>query len=382
MRICMFTETFLPATDGIVTRLCATLNHLAEQGHEVLLFAPEGAPERYASATIVGVPGFRFFLYQDKTFALPRPGLGKHIRAFQPDLIHMLNPAFIGIGAIYYAWRYQLPLVASYHTNVPTYARHYKMDFVEPLLWWYFRSLHSFAELNLCTSNATLNELVVQGFKNLHMWDRGVDTDLYAPASASDAMRQRLAPGIQENEKLLLFVGRVAAEKGLERLRPCLDQRPDVHLAIVGDGPYRAELERAFAGSKTTFTGFLHGAELAQAYASSDGFVFPSVTETLGLVLFEAMASGLPIMAADSPPSREVLENGEAGVLFNGRDTNGILRAMDQIFRDTEMQMRITKRGREIADGLDWRHSTVQLTNYYNQVFQTVVKRGFDVSSV
>lgn len=366
----MFTETFLPGTDGIVTRLCATLEHLAEEGHEVLLFAPEGAPATFAGAKVVGVPAFQFFLYPDKPFSLPRVGLGKHIKAFQPDLIHMVNPAFLGIGAIYYAWRFQVPLIASFHTNVPMYARHYKLDFLEPALWWYFRVLHRYAQLNLCTSRATLTELSAHGFDNLEVWDRGVDTDLYSRVKASEHARNCLAPGIQPGEKILLFVGRLAAEKGIERLRLCLDQRPDVHFAVVGDGPHRAALERAFAGSKTTFTGFMHGEELAGAYASADGFVFPSVTETLGLVLFEAMASGLPIMAAESPPSCEILESGRAGVLFNPLSLDSMLQALDSLFYDEAKRQSLQERGRQIAASLDWRHSTQQLLGQYERLFR------------
>lgn len=372
MKIAMFSETFLPGTDGIVTRLCATLEHLAEEGHEVLLFAPEGGPSHFASARVIGVPAFHFFLYPDKNFSLWRFGLGRYIKEFDPDIIHMLNPAFLGIGAIYYAWRFQIPLIASYHTNVATYARHYKLDFLEPTLWWYFRSLHNHASINLCTSRATLAELDSHGFSNLAVWDRGVDTRLYSSAVSSEAMRQKLAPGIQNDEKILLYVGRVAAEKGLDKLRPCLERRENIHLAIVGDGPHRKDLEAVFAGTRTTFTGFMHGEELASAYASADGFVFPSTTETLGLVLFEAMASGLPIMAAKSAPSREVLEDGNAGVLFDPQSTDSILGAMDELFYNETRRQGLQRRGREIAAGLDWRQSTRQLMDQYQKLFQTM----------
>ncbi|WP_284200030.1 glycosyltransferase [Alicyclobacillus sacchari] len=114
----MFTETFLPSTDGIVTRLCATLRYLEREGHEVLLFAPSGSPREYASATIVGIPAMPFILYPEKRYALPLPRIGRKVKAFRPDLIHVVNPAFLGIGGIYYAWRFHLPLIASYHTNV------------------------------------------------------------------------------------------------------------------------------------------------------------------------------------------------------------------------------------------------------------------------
>jgi glycosyltransferase involved in cell wall biosynthesis len=370
MRIAIFSETFLPGTDGVVTRLCNTLDHLAKEHHDILLFAPKGAPESYGPARVVGVPSFTFALYPEKKFARPWPRVGKILKAFQPDLIHSVNPGFLGPAAIYYARRLRVPLIASYHTHIPSYARYYKLDWLEPFLWWLFRTMHNQAQINLCTSEATLETLKAHGFRNLELWERGVDLRLFSPAKRSDAMRARLLGGADPNRKVLLYVGRLASEKGLERLRPCLDRLPDVHLALVGDGPHRAELERVFAGSNTTFTGYLFGEELAQAYASADAFIFPSTTETLGLVMYEAMASGLPVMAADSPATREVLLHGEAGWLFNPLDTASILDAIEDWLGDAGKRERIAQRGLEVASKLDWSGPTKQLIHHYYRLFQ------------
>jgi glycosyltransferase involved in cell wall biosynthesis len=367
MRIAMFTETFLPGTDGIVTRLRATLEHLAEEGHEVLLFAPEGGPKQYASAQVVGLPTFRFFLYPEKNFAFPRKKIAGHLRTFQPDLIHVINPAFLGLGGLYYAWRFSIPLMASFHTNVPAYAHHYRLNWLEPALWWYFRTLHNRAYINLCTSRAMLSELELHNFRNLGLWERGVDVDLYASTRPSDELRAKLMSN-SEKGKLLLYVGRLAAEKNIERLRSALVRDSQIHLAIVGDGPHRSELERYFSGTHTVFTGYLHGKELAAAYASADAFVFPSTTETLGLVLFEAMASGLPIMAADSPPTREVLEGGKAGVIFHSDDEDSIFNSMQSILYDLQIRESIRSRGQAIAKDLDWAGPTQQLINHYERL--------------
>ncbi|GEO25145.1 glycosyl transferase [Alicyclobacillus acidoterrestris] len=368
MRIAMFTETFLPSTDGIVTRLRATLNYLEQEGHEVLMFAPSGAPAKYASATIVGIPAMPFILYPEKRYALPLPRIGRAIKRFQPDLIHAVNPAFLGLGGIYYAWRYHLPLIASYHTNVPAYARHYKLNFLEPALWWYFRTLHNRADINLATSRATMNELEKQGFLNLGLWERGVDVELFQQAKRSTEMRRRLAPKAGPNDPVLLYVGRLASEKNIERIRPCLDEFPDLHLAIVGDGPYRRDLEQIFAGTNAHFTGYMHGAELAEAYASADAFLFPSTTETLGLVLFEAMATGLPVLAADSPPTREVLENGRAGFIFDSSSDTAMIECVRQLLTDDERRRAIQQRGLEIAKTLDWEGPSRQLLEHYEAV--------------
>lgn len=369
MRIAMFTETFLPNTDGIVTRLCATLRHLEEEGHEVLLFAPSGGPERYASAKIVGIPAVRFFLYPEKRFSMPWPRIGRALKAFKPDLIHAVNPAFLGLGAIYYAWKFKIPLVESYHTNVPAYARHYNLNWLEPALWWYFRTLHNRAVLNLCTSQATKKDLEAHGFKRVGLWERGVNYELFSAATRSAAVRERLVgKPISEDDRILLYVGRLAPEKGIERLRACVESIPGLHLSIVGDGPHRAELERFFTGTNTHFTGYLHGDELAGAYASADAFVFPSTTETLGLVLFEAMASGLPVVAADSEPTREVLEHGAAGMIFDATSQDSLVQSVDKLFRDSSLLSSIQEQGKRIAQSLDWKVPTNQLLRHYRNV--------------
>lgn len=369
MRIAMFSETFLPGTDGVVTRLCATLRHLEQEKHQVLLFAPEGAPSAYASAKIIGVSSFRFFLYPEKKFAKPWPRIRHILNDFQPDLIHSVNPGFLGVTAIYYARRFNVPLIASYHTHIPTYARYYRLTWMEPVLWWCFRAIHNQADINLCPSRSTLTELESLGFRNLALWERGVDLELFSPEKRSASMRARLANHRSDDTKILLYVGRLAAEKGIERLRPCLDQMPDIHFAIVGDGPNRLILERVFAGSNTVFTGYLHGEELAQAYASADGFVFPSTTETLGLVLYEAMASGLPVIAADSPATREVLKDGQAGIIFDPLDTNSILKAMKELFYNQKRRLHVQNRARKIVSNLDWGSSTQDLIEHYQRLF-------------
>ncbi|MCL6637957.1 MAG: glycosyltransferase family 1 protein, partial [Alicyclobacillus sp.] len=298
-----------------------------------------------------------------------------------PDLIHSVNPGFLGPAAIYYARRLGVPLIASYHTHIPAYARYYKLDWLEPLLWWLFRTMHNCAQINLCTSDATLQLLKAKGFRNLELWDRGVDLRLFSPAKRSPAMRDRLTGGHGDRRRILLYVGRLAAEKGLERLRPCLDQLPNVHLALVGDGPYRAELEKVFQGRHATFTGYLFGEELAQAYASADAFVFPSTTETLGLVLYEAMASGLPIVAADSPATREVLQHGRAGWMFQPEDPASVLAAVQACMFHEDERARVRQMGLEMSAQLDWSMPTQQLLRHYQRLFEMQHQWSVDVSS-
>ncbi|MFN6338345.1 MAG: glycosyltransferase family 4 protein, partial [Cyanobacteriota bacterium] len=317
MKIAFFTETFLPKVDGIVTRLTKTVQHLVDAGDEVLIFCPEGAPESWQGARIVGVPAMPLPLYPELKLALPRPSVSEALEGFGPDLVHVVNPAVLGLGGIWLAKTRNIPLVASYHTHLPKYLEHYGMGMLEPLLWELLKAAHNQALLNLCTSTAMVDELSAKGIQHTALWQRGVDTELFRPELRTAAMRRRLHGGPDDTGNLLLYIGRLSAEKQIERIRPVLEALPDTRLALVGDGPYRASLERLFEGTPTTFVGYLAGEELASAYACGDAFLFPSSTETLGLVLLEAMAAGCPVVGAARGGIPDIVSDGVNGFLYD-----------------------------------------------------------------
>lgn len=203
MRIALFTETFLPKIDGIVTRLKHTVEQLQRQGHQVLVFCPEGGLKEYKGAKIQGVTGLPLPLYPELKLAIPRPTLRKAIAKFKPDLIHVVNPAVLGVGGIYYAKKLNIPLVASYHTHLPQYLHHYGLGAFEGLLWELLKLGHNQAELNLCTSSAMVNELVNHGIERVELWQRGVDTEMFQPHLVSRQMRDRLSQGHPDSPLLL-----------------------------------------------------------------------------------------------------------------------------------------------------------------------------------
>ena len=324
MRIALFTETFLPKIDGIVTRLKHTVEHLQRQGDEVLVICPDGGLREYKGAKIHGVSGIPLPLYPELKLAIPRPALRRVIEKFQPDIIHTVNPAVLGVGGIYYAKTMGIPLVASYHTHLPQYLRHYGLGALEGVLWELLKLAHNQASLNLCTSTAMVKQLDSRGIERLDLWQRGVDTEMFQPHLNSQQMRYRLSQGYPD-APLLLYVGRVSPEKEIEQIKPVLEAIPEARLAIVGDGPHREALEAHFAGTKAHFVGYLQGLELAAAFASADAFLFPSRTETLGLVLLEAMAAGCPVVAAASGGITDIVTNGVNGYLFEPANPQGLL---------------------------------------------------------
>ena len=369
MRIAFFTETFLPATDGVVTRLRYTLEELARAGDEMLVVAPrypDGGPDSYARAPIYRVPGVPFPPYPRVKLSSAHPGVGRALRRFGPDLIHAVNPFILGPSGIYYAWRLKVPLVASYHTNVAAYARYYNLTFGSNVARWWTRQLHNRAEINLCTSEATMNYLLAEGIKQVRLWPQGVDARRFHPEKASEEWRERLSGG-HPSQKILLYVGRLAPEKGIERLKALLRVVPGTRLAIVGDGPARRHLEREFAGTPTVFTGVLQGEDLAAAYASADVFLFPSTTDTLGLAMIEALASGLPIVAARSGASREVVSEGENGLLYDANSAPSLVAAVRGLFGDEGYREALARGARAAAEGRDWGSSSRALRGYYEE---------------
>ncbi len=370
MRIALFTETFLPKVDGIVTRLSHTVDHLQRQGDQVLVFSPDGGLRDYKGAKIYGVPGFPLPLYPELKLALPRPSFRQVLENFRPDLIHVVNPAVLGLGGLYYAKSLGVPLVASYHTHLPKYLEHYGLGMLEGLLWELLKVAHNQALLNLCTSTAMQEQLTDHGIERVELWQKGVDTELFQPHLGSPEVRSQLSQG-HPDSPLLLYVGRLSAEKEIDRIKPILEAIPGARLALVGDGPYRHDLEAYFANTPTYFAGYRTGSDLAAAFASADAFIFPSRTETLGLVLLEAMAAGCPVIAANAGGIPDIVTDGVNGYLFDPSDEQGAIAATRRLLSNSAEREQIRHNARQEAERWGWSAATRQLRRYYQSVLSS-----------
>jgi glycosyltransferase involved in cell wall biosynthesis len=321
-------------------------------------------------ARVIGVPAVPLPLYPELKLALPRPVVSEALEYFAPDLVHVVNPAVLGLGGIWLARTRGVPLVASYHTHLPKYLEHYGMGMLEPLIWELLKAAHNQAQLNLCTSTAMVEELSEKGIQNTALWQRGVDTELFRPELRSEAMRHRLHGGRSDTSSLLLYIGRLSAEKQIERIRPVLEAMPEARLALVGDGPHRQQLERVFEGTATTFVGYLAGEELASAYASGDAFLFPSSTETLGLVLLEAMAAGCPVVGANRGGIPDIVSDGENGCLYDPDSPDSLSRAVQRLLGNAQTHRQLRIAARREAERWGWAGATEQLRGYYARVLE------------
>lgn len=367
MRIALFTETFIPKVDGIVTTVCQTIKQLRLLGHEVLIFAPEGGMAEFDKCRIVGLRSTSFPLYPDLRLALPHASMRKSLMDFKPDVLHVAEPALLGIAGLYYGGgkfggALHLPLVISYHTDLPAYLEYYHLGFLEPHVWRILRFRHKRAAVNLCTSVKMVDQLCSHGIADVALWPGGVDADLFNPSRRSEKMRAFLTDG-HADSPLLLYVGRLSAEKGIETLKPILEAFPQARLALVGDGPHRKALEQHFAGMPVHMAGFLHGEELASAYASSDIFVMPSRTETLGLVVLEAMCSKLPVVAVRAGGIPEMIEDGVSGHLFES-PAEAVAR-IGELLDSREKRCAMGTAAMEHASRVSWKAATIELVEQY-----------------
>lgn len=366
MRIMIVTEEFLPVNDGLVLRLTEAIRYFLKEGHRVVVVTPDRGIDQFEDATIYGIPDKRLPFGKKLFWAPSLTRINDIMQDFQPQVVHIVNPLFLGAAASQYAAKLEIPTVVSYHTNYISSLKRLHLNHAVPekLIWRARQKISNAASLNLCTSHAMRHALEEFGIHNAHVLKRGVDSNKRSPRFASEDMRMILNRG-QREKKLLVYVGSLLKRKNLEALLPMLRRRDDVCLAVVGDGDYRSTLERAFAGTNCVFTGYLRGKNLAEAYASGDAFIFPTLDEQVGLTLLEAMASGVPIIAARSPLTSEQFRDGKDALLYTSGDEDSLDAAIDRL-DDIEMMRRIRIIARREAEASSWERASQQLMDYYN----------------
>jgi len=346
------------------------LKHLHRAGDQVEICTTDDVPEapkKFLDYRINYSPGFRFPLYDHICLTFDYKMVAYNfLKTFRPHIIHVSTPGLLCFAAAIYARVLRIPLLFSYHTHLPIYARDY-MGFVPGIVGltrFIIRVVHNWADLTLVTSPQLKDELQSFGVKRVAVWKKGVDTDKFHPKFLSAAMRARLTDGHPE-APLLVYVGRLGAEKKLKMLKGVMERIPGARLALVGGGPAEPDLREHFKGTNTVFTGLLHGEELSQAFASADVFLMPSDSETLGFVVLESMASGVPVVGARAGGIPNVIAHGKTGFLVAVGDEEAFAARASQLLGDEKLMLKMKKAGREEAESLDWASAMEHLRNIH-----------------
>lgn len=326
LHVAVVTETWPPEVNGVALTLARLVLGLGERGHAVSLVRPRqaaagaGASARSASDggadSVAEVAGMPIPQYPHLRMGLPAGALLRRLwTARRPDVVHVATEGPLGFSAVRTATRLRIPVTSDFRTNFHAYTRHYGMAWLRRPILGYLRHLHNATAATTVPTEALRRVLESHGFERLTVVSRGVDAGLFDPARRSTALR--LSWGAGAADPVLLCVGRLAAEKNLGLLlasyRAVRAAQPRARLVLVGDGPLREALQAEVPDAH--FAGQRRGVDLAAHYASADLFVFPSLTETFGNVVIEAMAAGLPVLAFDCAAAGALIEPGQSGAV-------------------------------------------------------------------
>ena len=353
------TETYPPEVNGVAMTLQRLTEGLVRRGRDLQVIRPrqgrDDCPRSSDSLKEILIPGLALPFYPDLKFGLPcRFRLTRLWRRQRPDLVHVATEGPLGLSALNSARALEIPLSSSFHTNFQTYSGHYGMGFLRKGAMAYLRYFHNRTLATFAPTPQVCTELARTGIRNLRVLRRGVDTKLFSKARRDPALR---AVWQAERETpVVAYVGRLAAEKNIPlAVRAFLTMREinkSCRFVLVGDGPLRTSLERDHADF--IFCGVQRGEELARHYASADIFVFPSMTETFGNVVTEAMASGLAVVAYDCAAAGQHICHGVNGLVAPPGREDIFLRMATRAVECPQSWQRLGLEARRTTLGITW----------------------------
>jgi glycosyltransferase involved in cell wall biosynthesis len=354
LRIAVVTETYPPEVNGVAMTLGRLVNGLQVRNHQVQLIRPrqhaDDRPQPTATLSEHLQPGIALPRYEGPAKA----ALTRLWTRQRPDVVQIATEGPLGWSALAAANKLRLPVTSDFHINFHSFSRHYGFGMLRHAIVANLRKFHNKAAVTLVPTEGIRRELIASGYENIEIIGRGVDTKLFHPGRRDRALRARW--GVNDNETVVLYVGRLAAEKNLALVFRTFDAMREAHpaarLVLVGDGPERALWLARRADA--IFCGTQVGEALAAHYASGDVFLFPSLTETWGNVTIEAMASGIAVVAYDCAAAEEVIRHGENGLKVAPEDESEFIAKAVSLASDTVQQRRLGAAAAARAAQLSW----------------------------
>ena len=376
MKVAYFTESLPPKSDGVARTLANLTQTLHSRNIEYRFFCPF-MPDQKTSLQerVFKVSSVPFLPYPYYRLSLPvLHNLFGYLDDFEPDIIHVASPTFLGKAGLNYALNKKLPAVSSYHTHFVSYFKYYGFQLMENVGWNYLKWFHNQFSRTFVPSPSTARELIDKGFENIDLWQRGIHLDKFSPTLRSNKLRKQI--GAKQDEPILLFVGRLVKEKDLEDLIKAdhilREQNYTYKMVIIGDGPMRPRLEQEIPN--VYCPGFLKGRELSEWYASSDLFVFPSTTETFGNVILEACASGLPVIGVNMGGAADLIQHNRTGFIARPNDPEDFAEKTARLLENRELYKTFSKNARAYAQHYSWEAINGKLIQNYEQTIYTFYK--------
>jgi phosphatidylinositol alpha 1,6-mannosyltransferase len=371
LRIALFSGNYNYVRDGANQALNRLVGYLLRQGAQVRVYSPIVAhPAFPATGEMVNIKAFKVPKREEYRipYKLPRSAR-RDLAAFAPNVIHVSSPDFVAHRAISWARKRNIPAVASVHTRFDTYLQYYGLKYLEPAARAIMRRFYRRCDAIVVPAESTAAIMRAQRMNSdISIWARGVDRTQFTPERRS--LEWRRAHGIGDDEMVVCFLGRLVLEKGLDVFADAIDaaRARDVPLRVVaiGDGPARDYFQERLPDA--VFTGQLTGTELATALASTDIFLNPSITETFGNVTLEAMASGLPVLAAAASGTTSLIRHGVTGQLSEPGDIDAFADELAMYQRDPALRAAHGAAGLEFAKTMDWDEINAAVMHVYERV--------------
>ena len=355
----MVTESYPPEVNGVANSVARVVKGLQGRGHCVQLVRPQQSRARRADETAgfdeILTAGVAIPMYGHLRMGLPsRRALLKAWSQHPPDLVHIATEGPLGWSALQAALALKLPVCSDFRTNFQAYSQFYRLGWLHKPITAYLRTFHNRCHCTMVPTDVLRRQLDASGFRLLSVVARGVDTQLFSPEKRSAALRRQWGAG--DGDVVVLHVGRLAPEKNLGVLLHAFARiqsvQQRVRLVVVGDGPSRAAMQAQCP--QAIFAGFRSGEDLAAHYASSDVFLFPSLTETYGNVTPEAMASGLAVVAFDDAAAGQLIQHESSGLLAPKGDSAAFLQLAGDLAVDHERRNSLGRLARTRSLGLGW----------------------------
>ena len=370
LRIAVVTETWPPEVNGVAMTLAKLVQGLSHRNHDVQLIRPRqtktDSPMSDASLEEVLMRGMPIPRYPELKLGLPsKKTLVKTWTLRRPDVVHIATEGPLGWSALQAAKVLKLPVTSDFRTNFQSYSKHYGVGWLRKPIVAYLRKFHNATACTMVPTRELMRTLSQNGFANLKVVSRGVDTKLFNIAKRDTSLRSSW--GATDDTKVLISVGRMAPEKNLDQVLKTYDALKSTgqafKLVMVGDGPLKEQFQKRYP--EIIFPGMLSQTNLAAYYASSDLFIFPSQTETFGNVTLEALASGIPVLAFDCAAARDWVQTGVNGWLIAENNPEGFAAQAVTVFNSKDLLDQITQSTRQQVVHLDWDQIAEQVESVF-----------------
>jgi glycosyltransferase involved in cell wall biosynthesis len=377
LKIALFTGNYNHIRDGVSLTLNRMVDFMQRNGVQMRIYAPS-TPQpaiKPHSGELVVVPSIAIPGRKEYRMSLGFPkAIKKDCEAFNPDIVHIATPDFLGNAAIKWAFKKNIPVVSSFHTNFLSYLSYYKIiQPLEPLFARYFRNFYDKCTHIYVPSESMIEELGNQiDNSKAKLWARGVELDTFNPNHRNTDWRQK--KGFSDDAIVITFVSRLVLEKDVDiyakTVKLLQKKYPGkVKALVVGKGPAENEMRKWIP--EAVFTGTLRGQELSTAYACSDIFLFPSISETFGNVTLEALASGVPSFVADAPGGKSLIKSGLNGCIGVPKNPEDFANKISPLIEDKNLRERFAVAARASAEHYSWDEINGTLLNYYQQIYSS-----------